>query len=918
MGYLMNRLLTLAIALTVSLTLAISTTAKAQLEEIIVTATKKEESLQDVSVSVSVVTGERIKNSGFHDLKDIGQIIPNFSVNENAISTIATMRGVGVGSNQSFEQSVGLFVDGVHLAKGRQFRTGMFDVERVEVLRGPQGARFGKNTLTGAVNVISAKAEIGGDLGGSISFAGEDQNSASIMEGNLNIPVSDTFAIRLAFKDREDDGYMENVYLGTKQPTADEKLLKFAASWQPNDDLRIDLKHLDSTHVRVGSTVAASVWNMAMPPTPTAGLAFSLVSTFFPNYVANVGTYVGGEDLNLGASKGALGNTMGINPVGTDTQASDTSINISYDMANDTTMNITVGSSKYDFIDGIDADFGPLELVSRDDWQEYKQDSVEIRFTSSPDSDIQWTAGAYWEDQYQDIDRLIDINGEVGGLAPLLFSMGAIPWRSLFTTPPGVLIANAQVNPFPFPLGLGAVPGTGPYASGQVYMPGAPLYGNNGCELEAAFNAYAGTSLPPCTLQNQFEHLYRIGDWTQNTDAKAIFGTVSVPMSDTVELQMGLRYVKEVKDVYAATCLGTDTTGNQTCNASPFIQGILGTTYDTWTHEFNEGRETDNWLPALQIEKRLSEDHMIYFSFSKGYKSGGFNAADDQNPVFKNVNGAKVPVPNVPDDSFEFDDETATSYEIGGKHDFNDSVRFNWAVAHAEYKDQQVSTFQGTGFIVNNAASSIVDTVEIDLTWQATEQLRVQLAAAYLDANFDKFDTAACTENQTAYFRALDPTGGADGAWDPKQIQISTYGPNVTTPDGACRIMWNGAGFYNNGYQDLSGQPRGAGKYDGSLIIDYVQPISNDLMLMAGLDFNFFDAYGLTGDNDPLDVQEASHRLNARLGVTNGQWTAMIYGKNITNEKIAAGGFDTPLLAGAHSIYLAETRIVGARVSYDF
>ena len=118
-------------------------------------------------------------------------------------------------------------------------------------------------------------------------------------------------------------------------------------------------------------------------------------------------------------------------------------------------MNITVGSSKYDFVDGIDADFGPLELVSRDDWQEYKQDSVEIRFSSSPDSDIQWTAGAYWEDQYQDIDRLIDINGEVGGLAPILFSMGAIPWRSLFTTPPGVLIANAQVNPFSIPIGIG-------------------------------------------------------------------------------------------------------------------------------------------------------------------------------------------------------------------------------------------------------------------------------------------------------------------------------------------------------------------------------------------------------------------------------------------------------------------------------
>ena len=116
----MKRLISSAITVTASVMFAITNIHAAELEEIIVTATKKEESLQDVSVSVSVISGDKIQEAGLHDLKDIGQYIPNFSVSENAISTIATMRGVGVGANQSFEQSVGLFVDGVHLAKGRQ------------------------------------------------------------------------------------------------------------------------------------------------------------------------------------------------------------------------------------------------------------------------------------------------------------------------------------------------------------------------------------------------------------------------------------------------------------------------------------------------------------------------------------------------------------------------------------------------------------------------------------------------------------------------------------------------------------------------------------------------------------------------------------------------------------------------------
>ena len=138
---------------------------------------------------------------------------------------------------------------------------------------------------------------------------------------------------------------------------------------------------------------------MAMPPTPTAGLAFMVANNFFPAFVADVGNYYGYEDLNQGAAKGAAGITLGINPVGTITNTADTAINISYDMASGMNLKATIGNAKYDFVDGIDADFGPFQLVSRDDWQTYEQDSVELRLSSAPDSDITWTVGAYWDSQ---------------------------------------------------------------------------------------------------------------------------------------------------------------------------------------------------------------------------------------------------------------------------------------------------------------------------------------------------------------------------------------------------------------------------------------------------------------------------------------------------------------------------------------
>ena len=149
-----------------TLALAIATASSgayaAQLEEVIVTAQKRAQSLQDVPISMTAVSGQKMDDAGITNFEALSEFVPNLSITENAVNTIISMRGISVGANQSFEQSVGVYVDGVHYGKEpADFRTGLFDLQQVEVLRGPQGILFGKNTLAGAINVTTAEPEMG-------------------------------------------------------------------------------------------------------------------------------------------------------------------------------------------------------------------------------------------------------------------------------------------------------------------------------------------------------------------------------------------------------------------------------------------------------------------------------------------------------------------------------------------------------------------------------------------------------------------------------------------------------------------------------------------------------------------------------------------------------------------------------------
>jgi iron complex outermembrane receptor protein len=121
--------------------LPISLTAQAQLEEVIVTAQKRAESLQDVPISISTVSGEKIQDNTIMNFSALADFVPSLHIAEASVNTNIYMRGIGSGNNRGFEQSVGMYLDGVYLGRGRQYRSALLDVARVEVLRGPQAVR---------------------------------------------------------------------------------------------------------------------------------------------------------------------------------------------------------------------------------------------------------------------------------------------------------------------------------------------------------------------------------------------------------------------------------------------------------------------------------------------------------------------------------------------------------------------------------------------------------------------------------------------------------------------------------------------------------------------------------------------------------------------------------------------------------
>ena len=239
--------------------------SNAQLEEVIVTAERREQSLQDVPIAVTAFSSDRVASLRLEDLQDLNVQIPGFSVNSFSKTRInpALRGGSSSLASAGAEQAVGLFIDDVYFGGSGDFEIELFDVERIEVLRGPQGTLFGRNTTGGLINVVTRDPgeEREGKLQATIGNYGLNQ-----MGAYLAAPITDTLSASLAISSRDREGTSFNSVTGNDVDDVNRSAIRGKLVWQPNDDLSIKL---GITHNRASETGVA---RDAVSPQPTVDL----------------------------------------------------------------------------------------------------------------------------------------------------------------------------------------------------------------------------------------------------------------------------------------------------------------------------------------------------------------------------------------------------------------------------------------------------------------------------------------------------------------------------------------------------------------------------------------------------------------------------------------------------------------------
>lgn len=657
-----------------------------QLEEVIVTAQQRSESLQDVPISMVAMSGEAINEQAITKMEDFTMNMPAVTVAQNPIGNFLFIRGVGTGgANQGIEQSVAIFHDGIFMGRHQLSRAPFMDLDRIEVLRGPQSILFGKNTIGGALSLHTARPtdEFEGSVQALYGSYGETEVNA-VVSG----PLTDTLRGRVAYRNYQIDGYLDNVIEGGEAPEREDETLRVSLQWDATDNITVNAKYETSTFEQLGSIT--QLGRIASPPyNPQAALLTQLTQ-------ASVAFLTGGDGIEEldderavindgGATLAALGVIpQGVpgfpNKVeGSDNEMELAHLNIEWALG-EHTLTLISGYASYDYRDICDCDFSALPFIEVDATEDYEQFSQEIRLASPVGNRLEYIVGGY----YHNAD-LFYRSKEAFGTA----AFGA----------PNV------TRDYDFD-----------QEQTQLAVFGSLTY-NFTDRLRGTFGLRYSDEEKTVnrTLDKRFT-----GGWDFSAAVGAPPGTFAYGDS-AAEYD---RFEQELAPVAAAVDAGV-------WNDS----GFLG----TYEHEFRNRERNEDFVDwYLNVEFDLGEDTLLYATASTGVKGGGFDAR-----FLKESDTPRA-------DLFEYEEEESFAMELGVKTTLLDgAMRLNAAIFRNEVSDTQVSVFDGaTGFVVVNAAEVLSQGFEMDLQWAATENLVISAAGSILDSVFDEWDTAPCWASQ--------------------------------------------------------------------------------------------------------------------------------------------------------------------------
>ena len=351
---------------------------ESRLETITVTAQAREQSLADVPISVSAVDAAKLQETATARVEDLQYLVPNFTMTETGIGTNLFSRGIGSGINQAFEQSVAMFVDGVHYGRAQQARMPFLDLQRVEMLRGPQSILFGKNAVAGALNITTAKPT--SELEGFVNASYEFENQEAVIEGAVSGPITDRVRGRVAMRYRDMEGFVENLTLGRDEPQREDFFIRGTLEADLTDNLTARLKLENGTYDVKGRNIEIQ-GEIPAAAGPFTGLTYAQILTGVFGADASVANNT--FDRKRSSNGDFSENTQ------------DTAV-LSFDWSiGEFTLTSTTAYTNFESDELCDCDFTGASIFNAALQEEYEQISQEFRLTSPVGERFDYIAGAY-------------------------------------------------------------------------------------------------------------------------------------------------------------------------------------------------------------------------------------------------------------------------------------------------------------------------------------------------------------------------------------------------------------------------------------------------------------------------------------------------------------------------------------------
>jgi len=685
------------------------------IEEIITTATKREQTLQDTPVAVTVVDADTLNRAQVRDVKDLQAMVPSLRITQLQTSgnTNFVIRGFGNGANNAgIEPSVGVFVDGVYRSRSSAALADFPNLERIEVLRGPQSTLFGKNASAGVISVTTAKPDLDAFSGSASLTIGDDDHY--LVRGDITGPLSDTVAFSLSGSMNQREGYYENVVDGELLNEWDRWNVRGQLLIAPSDRLEIrliaDAEEIDEACCGVanlldgpsGDAVRALGGNLV----PNAPFAYRGFYDFTPtNQLENNGV----------------------------------SMQIDYDFDNVALTSITSYRTFNRFEDA-DVDFTSARLVSTNS-SETEIDTLtqEFRLTSTGDGPVDWLVGAFF------FDETVDISDQ------LLYDDQFRPYGDILST------TAAGGTPFVDPSPLFDLEQALGLPTGTFFAEGQGISGTAGQD-DQTFNLFAqfdwqATDRLTLTLGANYTEVEK--DAFVNLTSTDAFSSVDLVQVGFAQIFGGLTGGLlptpaniAANPMAAGAAQGLSTTP---CTAAtgPACNPLLGLQpfqffppFITFPNAVENGTSTDDevtWTARATYD--VNDNLNVYASAGTGFKATSWNLSRDSRPtagdlaalsaggfMFANAGaGTRFARP-----------EEATVYELGLKAQF-ETIAVNVAVFDQTIEGFQSNIFTGSGFGLSNAGEQSTTGIEMDLAWYPIDDFQFNFAATVLDPEYDSF-----------------------------------------------------------------------------------------------------------------------------------------------------------------------------------